>query len=29
MEYCIAGSVADIVQITKKKFNEHEIASIL
>lgn len=29
MEYCIAGSMADIMQITKKRFNENEIASIL
>ena len=29
MEYCIAGSITDIMQITKKKLNQHEIASIL
>lgn len=29
MEYCIAGSITDIMQITKKKLNENEIASIL
>lgn len=29
MEYCVAGSVTDIMQITKKKLNQEEIASII
>ena len=29
MEYCAAGSVIDLIKITKKRLNEHEIASIL
>jgi serine/threonine protein kinase len=29
MEYCAAGSVIDLIKITKKQLNEYEIASIL
>lgn len=29
MEYCVGGSITDIMQITKKRLNEYEIASIL
>ena len=29
MEYCAAGSVIDLMKITKKNLNEYEIASIL
>ncbi len=28
MEYCAAGSVIDLLRITKKVLNEYEIASV-
>ena len=28
MEYCAAGSVIDLIRITKRTLNEYEIASI-
>lgn len=29
IEYCAAGSIIDLIKITKKQLNEYEIASIL
>lgn len=29
LEYCHAGSIIDLINITQRKLNEHEIASIL
>ena len=29
LEYCHAGSIIDLINITQKRLNENEIASIL